>query len=586
MDSDNEAAPLIPHNPRVLASNPDNDVLLETAINDALQSFQDPELGEEEDEDVIWLREQRELNKSLHWAKRPSALQIGGILFFAGLISNFLQPSLESIYNKLACNSLIEEGRDGTCDPAEVQVFLSSFNSIVLILSLIVSIITATQYGRLSDIYGRKPFIIFAFVTISLSTLLSFYLISHYSTFKFGWLVFSNVIATIGGSIPTLLAICKAYISDVSEPHELVYSFGLIVSATSLGFSIAPLITSLIFRIHDYFPNPGSSSTLQQIDNFEFIPIKIGAILMLLLTLYTIILLPESRGTKAKAKSRSLLISNSPESQSLLSHLKFWHYLKIMVLPSDSVKSSIPQKSLTKARFLFLSINFINTINLSIHMGLATLLDQYGIFKFNWTTPDIAGVSFLTSIARIIVLAVISPFLYNFLFLKVFKLKTKDDKLDKVDFNMIFIALFFQIIGLFFLPFASSSSQMVFWYTLSLICYILDPTLSSTSLKYLSEQKAGEYFGGVSTFGNIGTLIIPPVVFVVYSFGVRCNFAGIVFWLCSLFSILALIVVSIGEFMIKDQEYGTVEINPLENHHSESEADNRKIAANVLVSAA
>ncbi|MCF8259477.1 MAG: MFS transporter [Melioribacteraceae bacterium] len=93
--------------------------------------------------------------------------------------------------------------------------------------------------GKLSDRYGRKPFIVWPLLMVSFS-----YLIFSFSN-SFFLLLLSRVIAGIGGSN---IGVAQAYISDVTTKSNRAKGMGLIGAAFGLGFVFGPFIGGVISK--------------------------------------------------------------------------------------------------------------------------------------------------------------------------------------------------------------------------------------------------------------------------------------------------------------------------------------------------
>lgn len=127
----------------------------------------------------------------------------------------------------------------------------------------------APLLGYLSDIFGRKPILVIS----KFGSVLA-YVIFAFSP-NFYWLLFSRLLdGFTGGNIST----ARAYIADITTPHNRSRGMAVIGVAFGLGFIFGPLLGSVAFA----FPNGQMSAGL------------FGGLACLLSTLFTIIALPES----------------------------------------------------------------------------------------------------------------------------------------------------------------------------------------------------------------------------------------------------------------------------------------------------
>jgi MFS family permease len=103
---------------------------------------------------------------------------------------------------------------------------------LILTLSAVCNLVTMVAAGRLTDIYGRKPFLIGALVL--LATLVFLLPFTH------DVVGFAIVLMAMGLSIG-LSGPIAAWVADVTEPEDLGAAMGLFRTIGDLGFVIAPV---------------------------------------------------------------------------------------------------------------------------------------------------------------------------------------------------------------------------------------------------------------------------------------------------------------------------------------------------------
>ena len=104
----------------------------------------------------------------------------------------------------------------------------------------IAQLIAAPILGVLSDRFGRRPVLIFSL----LGTVISFIMlaVAHSLAVLFAARVIDGL---SGGNITT----ARAYIADITEPHERARAFGFLGAAFGLGFIIGPALAGVFARI-------------------------------------------------------------------------------------------------------------------------------------------------------------------------------------------------------------------------------------------------------------------------------------------------------------------------------------------------
>ena len=100
-------------------------------------------------------------------------------------------------------------------------------------------LLAAPALGDLSDRYGRRPVLIFSLA----GTVLSFVMMALAQSLTMLFLA-RIVDGLSGGNIST----ARAYVADVTEPHERARAYGFIGAAFGLGFILGPALSGVLAR--------------------------------------------------------------------------------------------------------------------------------------------------------------------------------------------------------------------------------------------------------------------------------------------------------------------------------------------------
>lgn len=133
------------------------------------------------------------------------------------------------------CVSLIGFGIVIPLLPAYAQQFNASELEIGFLFASfsVAQLLASPLLGVWSDRWGRRPVLILSL----LGSALSFVILALAP--NLGWLFVSRLVdGFTGGNITT----ARAYIADISEPHERSRNFGLIGAAFGLGFILGPAL--------------------------------------------------------------------------------------------------------------------------------------------------------------------------------------------------------------------------------------------------------------------------------------------------------------------------------------------------------
>jgi DHA1 family tetracycline resistance protein-like MFS transporter len=167
-------------------------------------------------------------------ARRPAIAFVLFTLFLDVLGFGLLIPVAPKLIQ-----GLLNNGQGGT--EQEAAIYYGALPAIYAFMMLIF----APILGALSDKYGRRPVLLFSIFGSGLD-----YFVMAFSPTL--WLLF--LARALNGISGASMAVCNAYIADITLPEKRAGAFGMIGAVFGLGFIIGPALGGLLGGIDIHLP--------------------------------------------------------------------------------------------------------------------------------------------------------------------------------------------------------------------------------------------------------------------------------------------------------------------------------------------
>ena len=497
--------------------------------------------NENEDEDILALKQDLEHHKTLPFLKRPSIWQILLILVLVTTFVSAAEPFRQNIQFQLACNSVEVNGH---CSPELTQILIGSYNQASMVGMTLISLLAVSMFGY-SDIIGRKPFLVSTLALFTISRFVEFYLMTHYDTFKFVPMIVAAYVSAISGGFVIIGSIINAYISDVCAVEGRTYALALGTAGSYFGQAVGPLFGDFLGKwansLNGVKPLPRgnkisiqAASEVSKVANSEFLLLKVELIIFILVTLYLFLVLPESRSIKARSKSRQKSVSeqqmraelatvrNNMTSQSYKSKfnlvirnvLKIFEPLTVLLVPADVVRSS-QKHNVRRLRFMVIVLTTTSVLYQTLMLSLGQILLQYGIYKFDWGSEGISILISTFSMSKCFALMVVLPFYQKTVLQSWFGLKVLKTQIDLVDIYTMLTALITDLVVFLAFYFMKSSIEMYTLCGLFAIGGFFSPVSISAILKTIT--KIGPLFAANTLLLNIVCIVSPIAILGTYT---------------------------------------------------------------------
>lgn len=499
--------------------------------------------------DSILILEERDSFSLIKWYKRPSVLMSSLIAFFYSFsIGISLTPELELVLTAICYQNSINHEMSN-CVADDIQQKNASIQKWATLISSIIQILVSTKIGQLSDIYGRKPVIIWTFTTAGLARFLLIFILTpeYFTTLRF---ITGNMIGAFGGSLFVLLGLANSYTIDVVHDKNRLQSLGKVTGSLFLGLSLGPLFTSFLARTFKIkaIQFMGLSSS------FFFISIVL-----------IILFIPESRSLKLRDKSRRNSIRSQRKLKSSFSWIYilglssfidsfrslkfFWVSRPVDFKPSDTkppISGNLDETTelLTNLNSESQPLDMTARLNVILLLAMEILINfctsgsslpivLYLLYRFDLNQSQLSLFVGISAGSRALVLTVINPWLQNHL-LRIFIHDSIN--VDFIDVISVGISIFCGVIASLTCSLSYSISAVFIYVLFSSFVNIGSPVIDSALLKYNSNPgKNGEFFGALAFIRNIVNLVSPWVFLSLFSFGMGIGRPQAIFYIIVLF---------------------------------------------------
>lgn len=449
------------------------------------------------------ISEARKDHLLIAWYKRPTVFMISGVMFlYAFSVGVGMTSELQLLITAVCW---VTNGELNNCNTPGIQhesANLQKWNSTI---TAIVKILVSANISAMSDIYGRKPLLIFTFVMSFLSRLALIFVFTP-AFFSKPLYILSQSVDALGGSIFVLMAVANSYVVDVVDEADRLHSLGKVVAGMFMGLALGPTLSSLL------------SLKAQQL-------LRLSVALIAISLVVVIVFLPESRSNKLRRRSRresdhalNLLASQNQQKES-----KWYNNLGLTQLVESffslnllwiTRKDPNTRKLDISARLNVIYLLTIDTLVSCCQIGGSAAIVLYGIYWYQWDQNKLGLLVGCAAGLRSLVLMFFNPWFHRKLIDTFVYHSTGVDFIDIVTISLSVIAL---LVGTVFVTIFTGEYGMVIYVLCTSFVGLASPTIHSAVLKYNTDSgKNGAWFGALALIRNLITLIAPILFLSLY----------------------------------------------------------------------
>lgn len=470
--------------------------------------------------------EARKEHKLIDWYKRPTVFMISTVMcMYAFSIGIGMTSEIQLLIYSICW---LTNGELTNCNSPDIQQASAGLQKWASSITAIIKILVSANISSLSDIYGRKPLLIYTFALTFLSRLALIFIFTPMFFSKIAFIA-SLSIDALGGSMFVLLAVSNSYVVDVVDDVDRLHSLGKVVAGLFIGMALGPTLSSLLALSPQYL-------------------LRLSVVLIFISLVIMIVLLPESRSNKLRRRSRresdhalNLLLLNQQENKShwydklgltqlvdsLLSLKLFW------ITRKDQSTGKLD----ISARLNVIYLLIIEMLISSCQFGAGPALVLYGIYWYSWDQNTLGLLVGFTAGLRALVLTFFNPWFHSKLKNTFVYHSTSVDFIDIITISLSVIALF---IASTFVSIVTSEYGLIVYVIFTSFVGLASPTIHSSLLKYNTDSsKNGAWFGAMALIRNIISLISPILFLSLYVLSLS-KWRPLIFGTISLFALMSI----------------------------------------------
>ncbi|KAG7925175.1 hypothetical protein KL925_004652 [Ogataea polymorpha] len=351
------------------------------------------------------------------------------------------------------------------------------------------TVLVSVQIGRLSDVYGRKPLLVYNILIYVVSGCLKLLIFqADQAWFTPARCLTVHFLGSLAGSLPVTIGLSNSYLIDVVDETQRQTYLAVLVAVFYMGLTLGPMTGA-------FLPLP--------MLNIYALSVLVHALDLVLV----LILLPESRSRKLRRRSSRKMSSFSISKPAN----GFGSTLRLLWVTRRDASGHIDWT----ARWTVVKLLIIEVLMFSATMGAGIVWTIYGKFKFQWSSRDLSFCIGLAMLCRASVLLVFNPWFSRKLAHHFRKETTIIDATDKL---AMLLAVFMNSVGRLLMICAASPSLFLSSFLFEGFGSILDPVLHSTVLKYnQAPDRNGELFGCFALIRSALSVAAPTCLLTVYT---------------------------------------------------------------------
>ncbi|ESX03569.1 hypothetical protein HPODL_00066 [Ogataea parapolymorpha DL-1] len=436
-------------------------------------------------------------HRRLVWHKRPSVFMICVVVFITAFVLGIQQGQELTLTFDGACHYYNSKHPDGmiSCGSAASQQLGTRIQWWQNLIGGVSTVLVSVKMGHLSDVYGRKPLLVYNILIFVVSGCLKSLIFgADEAWFTPARYLAVHFLGTLAGSLPVTMGLSNSYLIDVVDETQRATYMAILVAFFYIGLTLGPMTGAFV-------PLP--------MFQIYALSVLVQALALVLVVLF----LPESRSRKLRRRSSRRMSSISASKPAI----GVGSSLRLLWITRRDASGNIDWD----ARWTVVKLLVVEVLVFSATMGAGIVWAIYGKFKFQWTSRDLSFCLGLAMLCRASVLLVFNPWFSKKLAYHFRKETTMIDATDKL---ALLLAVSMNSVGRLLMICAASPSLFLASFLFEGFGSILDPVLHSTVLKYnQAPDRNGELFGCFALIRSTLSVAAPTFFLTVYTLTLKSD---------------------------------------------------------------
>ena len=390
------------------------------------------------------------------------------------------------------------------CQTPEVQSRVARFTLYGNLIVGILSAVTTSKIGSLSDKYGRTRLLAFSMVGSLLGEVIFILAATFPMEIPVQWLFLGYVFDGLCGSFTAAMALTHAYATDCTPPSKRNVVFGYFHGCLFAGIGVGPIIAGLIAKAS------GKIITI----------FYIGLAYHCFFVLSVLVLVPESlpKAKQLVARQKLAYVEDAggstpvPWFASTSGFLRAYNLLAPLAVlyPSGEGSSSALRRNIVL-------LAAVDTIMFGVAMGSMTVLIIYSEFMFKWGTFETSVFVSIVNSFRVTILLVFLPLISRIVRGPRSTAIRQSSGSDRFELLLIRLAIFFDLLGYIGYITVRTGPLFILAGAITSLGAMGSPTLQAALTNHVPTDQIGQVLGATGLLHALARVVAPTIFNLIYS---------------------------------------------------------------------